>query len=724
MVLVFSTTLFLSAALLMSIQPLFAKAILPLFGGAPQVWNICMMFYQVLLLGGYLFAHWSSRLGRKGIYLQLGLIALPLLMLPIANRVIPGSDFLITRPASALLWVLVSSVALPFFVLSTLSPLLQRWLSYTTSKHAEDPYFLYAASNLGSFLGLLSYPLWIEPLWTTEQQSAYWAMLYGVLMVGVMSCAVVVLRQPDLNREKQLNVGGVDWRRSGLWLLLAFIPSSAMHAVSMHIVSEVASIPLLWVLPLGIYLLSMVLCFARHQLLPHHWLVSAAPGVVLLVLLLLVTSAFQPIGLVLSLHMLGLFVVCQLFHGELARRRPGSEDLTWFYIVLAVGGAMGGIFNSLLAPTFFDSIVEYPAILLLAVVLLPARSSSAGNKKMAVSWGLLPPAIMLFGFGLFEWLQTAQAIGQPLLGSLGKVVVLVLPFLGCYLLLKNRAAFSLATLCCVVLGYWVNTDTRVIHAQRTFFGVHTVLQAEARQQTLLMNGITVHGIQNTAEEIRGLPATYYHPTGPAGQLLGAFGGGFQQVAVVGLGAGSLAAYFSAGQRLDFFEIDSAVIDIAESTHLFSFVSDARTRGVGIEMIAGDARLTLAQKDGGYDALLVDAFSSGSIPVHLMTAEAIALYLNQMSSDGVLGFHISNHYLDFKDVLCDLAANAELACLYRTDTTLNAELRSEGKSPSEWLVMTTNSNIANGLLSMGWQLRSASEKPLWRDNYSNIFDTLM
>lgn len=724
MVFIFSTTLFLSAALLMSIQPLFAKSILPLFGGAPQVWNICMMFYQVLLLFGYLFAHWSGKHGRRGVQLHIGLMALPLLVLPISVQIFFGDELLIREPATALLLALLSSVTLPFFVLSTLSPLLQRWLSYTSDEHAQDPYFLYAASNMGSFLGLLSYPLLVEPLWPTEQQSAYWAVLYGVLAVGVVVCAWLVLRQPtQIQQEEKLAVAAVGWRRSCMWVLLAFVPSSAMHAVSMHIVSEVASIPLLWVAPLGLYLLTMVLCFARLQLLPHGWMVKIAPGLILLVLLLLVTSAYEPIGLVLPLHLLGLFVICMLFHGELARMRPPAEQLTWFYIVLAIGGALGGIFNSLLAPMLFNSIIEYPAIMLLAAVLIPAREGVQENESLNFKWGLLPPALMLLAYLVFEWLQTTELIGSSLVGTLGKLFVLVLPFLACYLLLKNRWAFSLATLFCALVAYWVNTDTRVIHAQRTFFGVHTVLHSQSRQQRILMNGVTLHGIQSTEQALNKLPTSYFHPSGPAGQLLGVFGGGFERVAVIGLGAGTLAAYVAPGSQLDFYEIDQAVIDIAENPELFTYVADARQRGVTVDMISGDARLTLGSSSEIYDVLIADAFSSGSMPVHLMTSEALQLFQARLAHDGVMAFNVSNHYLDFKGVLCDLAAESGLACVYRKDDELTPEQRADGKTPSEWLVMTRNLNVANGLLAMGWLPRKASGQRLWRDNYSNIFDAI-
>ena len=566
MVALFSTTLFLSAALLMSIQPMFAKIILPFFGGSPQVWNICMMFYQVLLLGGYLFAHWSGNLRstKMKVYLQIGLMALPMLLLPISARYAFSESMFSSAPIAALLLVLFSSVALPFFVLSTISPLLQKWLSYTDTEHAEDPYFLYAASNMGSFIGLLSYPFIVEPNWVTEVQSDYWTVLYGVLAAGIAACAVVVLRNPRSEKaEKELlHAGSVGRTTTLTWLLFAFIPSSTMHAVSMHMVSEIASIPLLWVVPLGIYLLTMAMCFAHRVLIPHELIVKTAPGAILLILLLLTTRAFDPITLILPLHLFTLFVICMVFHGELARRRPATESLTYYYIILAVGGALGGIFNSLLSPLMFDSILEYPLIMLLAALVLPKRTgvmSRIATRRQGILYGLSPALFMLAAWFSLELLMQQEIVSREQIRFFGNVLVILVPFVICYLLLHNRLAFALGTVLCCLIGSYVNTDTRVIHGERTFFGIHTVLNNPTDRQHVLMNGITLHGIQSTDPELSKLPSTYYHPSGPVGQVLIPLADDIQTAAVIGLGVGSIAAYFEAGQKLDFYEIDPAVI---------------------------------------------------------------------------------------------------------------------------------------------------------------------
>jgi SAM-dependent methyltransferase/uncharacterized membrane protein YhdT len=729
MVALFSTTLFLSAALLMSIQPMFAKIILPYFGGSPQVWNICMMFYQILLLGGYVFAHWSGNLRstRFKVGLQITLVLLPAVLLPISAHHDFNEHMFTSAPIVALIVVLLSSVALPFFVLSTISPLLQKWLSYTDTEHADDPYFLYAASNMGSFIGLLSYPFLVEPIWIIEDQSLYWTVLYAVLAAGIIACGICVLRNPRSQQAKKelLHAESITTRTKLVWLLFAFIPSSAMHAVSMHMVSEVASIPLLWVVPLGVYLLTMSMCFAHRVVIPHELIVKIAPGAILLILLLLTARSFDPISLILPLHVFGLFIICMVFHGELARLRPPTESITYYYIVLAVGGALGGIFNALLSPMLFNSIVEYPLILLLSALVIPARgivSRRIVTTRQGLLYGLIPGVFMLAAYFGLELLMQQGIVSRQQISFFGNLLVLVIPFIICYLLLHNRAAFAVGTLLCCVVGYYVNSDTRVMHAERTFFGVHTVLNNPTDKQHVLMNGITLHGLQNTEPELRSIPTAYFHPTGPIGQILMPLSSDIKRAAVVGLGIGSLAAYFRPGQELDFYEIDTAVINIAENDEYFTYISDARARGVDVKMIHGDARLTLADaRDNSYDVLMMDAFTSGSIPMHLITAEAIRLYKRKLTDQGVIVFQVSNHYLDFKGPLCNLAASADFVCLSMLDIVKNPEFRREGKSNSEYLVMTHSPKALAALAYAGWRQIPPSEKRLWRDNYTNIFD---
>jgi hypothetical protein len=772
----FTVTLFVSSALLFLVQPLVARLVLPRLGGSPAVWNTCMVFFQAALLAGYAYAHSVPRwLGvRRQALLHLGLMLLPLAVLPLG---IPEGW---TPPDNAdpvwwLLALLLVSVGLPFLVVATSGPLLQRWFAATAAPTASDPYFLYSASNLGSMLALLAYPLLVEPTCPLRLQSWLWTAGYLVLLGLTAACAVAVWRSPEkvsgraVSGESSkaqglqpLGLGasrdsppttGMGWQRL-YWVLLAFVPSSLLLSVTTYLTTDIAAIPLLWVLPLALYLLTFILVFARKPLLSTTFLARWLPLVVLVVVLTLLSEATEPGWLLLSLHLLGLFWISLVCHGELARSRPAAEHLTAFYLWLAVGGVLGGLFNALLAPLLFNTVTEYPLVLVLACLLCPAAATEGGgvggwgemvarltaSRRTASPAGqagrgrnhhaaltthhfwpdlLLPAGLGLLGVVLLVAFQysglTADAHALPAL--FGGLLVL------CYLLRERPARFGLgigAILLASTLAPGVHG--RLEYRTRSFFGVHRVTLDPTGSFRVLVHGNTDHGRQSLDPERRREPLVYYHRTGPIGQVFAALEGDdrLARVGVVGLGAGTLACYADKGQQWTYFEIDPAVEGIAEER--FTFLGDARQRGADVNVVLGDARLTLARCRDRFGLLVIDAFSSDAIPVHLLTREALRIYEDHLTDDGIVAFNISNRYLNLKPVLANLARAQQPAwtCLVQDDLTISEAQKMSGKSESQWLVLLRRPEDRQRLAYGSWtQERGQEGRAVWTDDYSNL-----
>src|SRR5579859_4289428 len=414
MLILYTTTIFLGALLLFWVQPMAGRMLLPLLGGVPAVWNTAMVFYQTALLAGYAYAHFATkRLGvRRQAILHIPLLFLPLLTLPI---VIPHGWTPPTtqNPIPWLLTVLAVMVGLPFFVLSATSPLLQRWFSASDHRHAKDPYFLYAASNCGSLLALISYPIFIEPHLRLSQQSRWWAMGYGVLAVLTAACGVCIWRfarnpvaeAPSPHPAANVPAEQLTFGRRARWVLLAFVPCSLMLSVTTYITSEVVQIPLLWVVPLGIYLLSFILVFARRQLIPHRWMGYAMPAAIVILVTMLARMtlkalSFEVLTWPIAVHFVGLFIVAMFCHGELAKDRPSVTHLTEFFLLISAGGVLGGMFNALLAPVIFPTVIEYPITLLLACALMPRRSTTTSGTRSRILDVAFPVLLGLFTAGL------------------------------------------------------------------------------------------------------------------------------------------------------------------------------------------------------------------------------------------------------------------------------------------------------------------------------------
>jgi len=736
---IYQAAILLSATLLFLVQPLFARLALPLFGGSPQVWATCMVFFQVALLAGYGYSHFLTRMlaFRRQAVVHGIVLLLPLLALPIAidpSAVMPSDR----HPEFRFLLILASSVGLPFLVVSTTGPLLQRWFSYTHHRDAADPYFLYAASNVGSMLGLLTYPLLIEPTLALGSQSMLWSISYGVLILLTWSAAAAGLqaspstddaaaRSAANSTESPTRHHRFPIRRLLRWVALAFVPSSLMLALTTHVTTDIAVFPLLWVLPLAAYLMTFTLVFARRRLVPHRLMIRILPLLALVLAILLVTEISEPTWLVLLIHG-GFFVVaCLVFHGELAADRPGVGDLTAFYLMMAIGGALGGVFNALVSPALFNAVLEYPITLVLACLLCPPRGNDSTGFRPA---DLLFPAViagLVLGLPrLIDPLFDALGIGG--LDLLRTAFVVLAPLIVCYTLVERPIRFGLG------VGAWFFAATllyqqnrgQVLFADRSFFGVHRVLLNETYEARLLRHGFTVHGMQKTDPALRRMGTAYYHPTGPAGQVFEAFGSRLGDVAIVGLGAGILATYAEAGQQMTYFEIDPLVIDIAEDEDLFTFLADARIRGAAIETRLGDARLTLGDTPSGrFDLLVLDAFSSDAIPVHLLTREALELYFSRLAPRGLLLVHVSNKRLNIRQPLSDLAADAGRVAWYQDNGVESAWEKATGKFPSQWVVLAREEAHLEPLRASGrWRTLPAAGEAVWTDDYSNILGLLL
>jgi spermidine synthase len=698
------------------------KLLLPLLGGSPAVWTTCMVFFQAALLAGYAYAHaGAARLppGRQAA-LHLAVLLAPLALLPPhidpARLAEPPAV-----PALAVLWLLAASVGAPFAAASATAPLLQRWFSLSGHRAARDPYFLYAASNLGSMLALLGYPLLVEPRLPLRGgagpgQVGLWSLGY-VLLVGLtLCCALPHWRGRTLARpvppagEEPAGAEAepAPSRARRLWWLgLAFVPSSLLLGVTAHVTTDIAAVPLLWVLPMALYLLSFIVVFARWGPRAQRLAALAVPPAVLAGLFLLMSELRLRIWLVVAVHLALLLVLALACHGELARDRPAARHLTGFYLWLSLGGVLGGMFNGLLAPWLFSSLAEYPAALALGWLLLAWRRAPAGRAgPPGLLDGVLAAAgaTLLLGLG---WLDTQVDLGatlrQALLPAgwrewgetpelwLRRLLVygpplLVLPWLG-----RRPAALGLglAALLAVAAGEEHAERERVFQG-RSFFGVLRVVQDRgAGGYVDLRHGTTLHGRQSRRPDQRQEPVSYYYRDGPIGQVFDMLQErqAALRVAVVGLGTGTLAAYARPGDTMDFYEIDPLVGDIALDPAYFSYVADARARGARVRVELGDARVRLdARRRAGagprYDLVVVDAFSSDAIPVHLLTREALRIYLDLLAPDGLLALHISNRHLRLAPVVAALARDAGLAArIQHHDATAAA-----GADRSSWAVL--------------------------------------
>ncbi|TDR90185.1 hypothetical protein EV668_3027 [Enterovirga rhinocerotis] len=722
---VFVATIGLSAFLLFAVQPLFAKLVLPILGGSPSVWSVATVVFQCLLLAGYAYAHGLGAMPiRRAVPIHLALTGAASLTLPIALS--PGWT---SAPAGYeipwLAGLMLVSLGLPFFALAANGPLLQSWFSRTGHAQAGDPYFLYAASNIGSFAALASYPLLIEPTLRLRDQLQGWSAGFVLLIGLIAACGFLAMRgpaaAPRLEEEARHRAGLGRWLA---WIGLAAIPSGLLVAVTAHISTDIAPMPLLWTLPLGLYLLSFVVAFRPGQILDHDRLTLIRIGLATLTLLALGQPTSLGVGL--ALH-LGFFTLTALAcHRLLYRLRPPAGGLTGFYLALSVGGAIGGLFCGMLAPLVFDTLAEYP-LLVVASLLCRSDWRDQAPPRKALVQGAAALALCL---GAIAASLLAPKLGAPA-GASSK-----LPFLAAAIVAilwwRSVAASVVAAATIALLathpGLIGGTPGESI---RSFFGIHRIETTTDGRFRVLSHGTTIHGAiqlrgEDGSETVgRPEPTTYYTFEGVIGRAIAsvrtARGGRIGSASLVGLGTGSLACHRREGEAWTFYEIDRSVIDIARDPARFRFLRDCGE----MPIVLGDARLTLASAPAGQDLVLLDAFSSDSIPVHLLTREAIGLYLSRLGPHGVIVLHISNRHLDLRRILVRTAAEHGLVALVGTDETDEPAARRMRSRARIVVLARTLSDL--GPIATDPLFTPLAPEPgrrPWTDDFSNVVEALL
>ena len=721
MLLLFCATIFLSALLLFWIQLVVAKMLLPRLGGTPAVWNTCMLFFQVLLLAGYSYVLATTAwIGvRKQAVLHIALLLVSVIYLPLSVLGNTGAFETRRNPALGLFVYLLSAIGLPIFLISTTSPLLQKWFTRTRHPSANDPYFLFAVSNAGSLVGLLSYPLLLEPNLSLSLQNRIWVGAYVVLAVLILVCVIVLWRSSRSATEvevKQTEQCPIPLKRRLYWILLAFIPSSLLFGVTTYITTEIAPTPLLWTIPLALYLVTFVLAFARRNLAPGRLASYTLGGLALLLTLVLAANATEPTAAIVLLHLAFFFVAGVLCHYKLASDRPTAARLPEFYLCVAVGGMLGGLFNTLIAPTIFNTIVEYPLLVVLACLIRQRNDDNEDSSSDRIFDFVLPACIGLLTIALVFLIaryDVSEVVGIAIIFGVPLVIIN-------HRFRHRPVRFALA-LGAVLLGSVVYSETqnRTLHVERNFFGTLSVRFDEPSATRILYHGNTVHGRQFVDPNLQREPLSYFHRDGPLGQIFEAFNAypASANVAVVGLGTGSMACYALPHQDWTFYEINPAVISIARTTEYFSYLSNCANDRTKI--VLGDARLQLQQApDHHYGLIVLDAFNSDAIPMHLMTREAVALYTSKLASGGMLAFHVSNRSLKLDAVLAGVAAQNGSMSMSIVDGVMDPV---RGKDPSEWVVMAQHSPAFDALAqSPRWRpLRARAEADVWTDDFSNI-----
>ena len=719
--LLFSVTLFTSAGLLFWIQPLIAKTLLPLWGGTPSVWNTCLLFFQSMLLFGYVYAvvssRWLSLPAQAAVHgLLLLVIAIYLFVAPVHAPVLQQG-----HPTLGVLQTLLFSIGLPFFIISASNPLLQSWFSRLQHYRAVDPYFLFAASNAGSLIALVAFPLLLEPSLGLNQQYKLWRVGFAVLVILI--CAIAVALKPLANvARQQVSRSATDEAATNKlsvsrrlrWLALAFVPSSLMLGVTTYITTDVAAVPLLWVIPLALYLLTFVLAFANKQFASATTLSRVMFVAALVVTLILSSGATEPAWVLILANLAFLFVAAMVCHKQLANDRPATAHLAEYYLWIAIGGALGSFFNVLIAPILFTSVFEYPLAIVLACMLQRAESRRSARNQRDV----------IYPLGLFILTVSLTMLVPYLRTDSSPLKLLIVP--GIPLIIINHffrarpLRFALGLGAVMLAGIYFTADTgRTLHVARNFFGTIRVTTDANAKVNSLYSGNTVHGRQFVDRSRQCEPLSYHHENGPLGQVMAVFNAApaNSRVGVIGLGAGAMAAYSKPDQQWTFYEIDPAVINTARNSQYFTYLQNCASSSM--TLIEGDARLNLQNApQGHYGLLVLDAFSSDAIPVHLITQQALDLYLSRLAEGGILAFHVSSRSLNLKPILADLAASRNLICIGFDDSKPSSL---EGKDPSQWIVMARGEpEISYLTINSQWKrLNGSKGTRVWSDDFSNI-----
>jgi hypothetical protein len=708
---VFIAAITLSAVLIFWIEPLFPKMMLPEMGGAATTWVTALMFYQAVLLLGYGYTYLLTRWAPTSMQAVIHLTVLAAAAFVLPPRLPRSPAFVDAVPVLHVLYNLTIGVGLPLLALAATAPLLQHCFSRTNHPARGDPYFLYAASNVGSLTALVAYLVLIEPLLGNIAQTRLWTIGFlaaaGAIFVSIalpMNHAGTVAVAPSAGPTAAL-VGAVE--RRWMWLLLAAAPSSLLSGTTMRITTDVAAGPLFWVIPLALYLLTFVLAFSRRRLLPMRLALLAQP----VSLAPVVIAAFGGQALIGDWPMVAatlvlFFLTAYICHVRLADGRPGPERTTEFYLIVALGGLAGGVFNALIAPNIFQDIAEYPLALVLAGALRPREFAPRDGLRIR---DLLIPG----GAGLIAVLAVLLISAENfrlVVGLLGLVFCVGLIAMAA---IPMRFAAGLAAVF-LVSEVSSRIDPSLIYQERNFFGVVKVVHDRTSDANLLVNGSIVHGAQARDPMRRRELAAYYHDGGPYTEAIAtlAHQQKIESVAVVGLGAGTIACSGSPETRWTFYEINPAVVSVATDPRYFSFMADCQPHA---RVLLGDGRLLLAGEQQKFDLIVLDAFSSDAVPTHLMTVEAFSMYLDKLQANGMILANISNRFVNLDVVLSAIATRLGLSAAWRFDGTTSGLAR-----PSKWLVMARSPRIIAPLAdAAGWTMEPPNTTQPWTDDHSDL-----
>jgi hypothetical protein len=717
--LVFSVSIFLSASLLFWVEPLFSKMVLPILGGTSAVWSVAMVVFQGLMLAGYVYAHVLTRYLpiRTALLVHLLVLAAATLSLPIAiagGFETPPQD----GPSLWLVGLFLTSIGLPFFALAANAPLLQAWFA---RGHTQNAYLLYRASNLGSFLVLLAYPVLIERFIGLAAQSRLWSAGYLVLMLAILASGALALPAP-VAQAPVAQAAKTSWRDRLSWAVLGFIPSGLLIAVTAHIATDVASGPFLWIIPLALYLLTYVFAFSDKPLLSPKGILALQPFTTAMLIALFLWTGQINWTLSLAGHLAAFFVATMVCQNELYRRRPATEALTQFYAWMSLGGVLGGIFAALIAPQIFSSVLEYPLLVLASLLIRPGV------------WRT-PRAVWIKDLALVSGIGLAFAIAIVKLSSPTAIFVLAVMAMAGVTAFQGRAPARLIGLAALLLAatHFYDPTQSVVTQMRSFYGVYKVVDIPPGKFRALFHGTIVHGAEQIRDDKgqplhgRPQPLTYYYVGGPFDEAIQAArlraGGTLSHVAAVGLGVGSLSCERQPGEAWTFYELDPMVAAIAHDRSLFRFMSVC---AAGAPVVLGDGRLTLRNAKPGMDLLLLDTFSSDAVPLHMLTRDAFALYKSRLGPHGAIAINISNKNMELADAVAASAAANGMVTVVKLDRKQKGPSHDTLRFRAEIaLVAQSEAELAALKLGPDWQrIRAAPDVRVWSDDYSNVLDAIL
>jgi hypothetical protein len=686
-------------------------------GGTPAVWAATLLFFQTALLAGYLYAHalgWFLPL-RAQLLVHMCVLLLATLALPVGipAGIQPPAD---SMPVLWLFGLFTVTVGAPYTAVAATSPLLQRWFSMSGHPAASNPYQLYVASNIGSLVGLLGYPLLIEPIAGAALQTILWSagFLLLVIMIGLGALALQT-RTSAATNDNAAPVATVTTFDRFRWVALAFVPSSLLLGVTTHITTDIAAMPLLWALPLALYLLTFIIAFADKPLVSRPILLKLETLSLVLLASILWFKDANAAGLAVSLF--AFFIIALARHGELVLTKPPAGNLTEFYLWMSLGGALGGLFNAIIAPMAFNTIAEYPLTLAAAAFTRLLMVPAAERWKLSATDFVLPALALLAVTAMhtlsFDVAETPAITVALVIAALGIAV---------YTFHEHAWRFALG-LSCVLALLLGKFDSTLLHQERSFFGAYRIFSVPQTNQIILSHGSTIHGAQNVGEA-RPTPLTYYAKEGPMGQALTALRTDAPSLrfGVVGMGTGASACYSTPADTWTFYEIDPLVVSLARDHGAFRFLKDCTPNA---RIVTGDARLSLADEpDAVFDVLILDAFSSDSIPTHLMTRQALQLARAKLAPDGVILFNISNRYLKLEPVVANTARAAGL-------TGITQFFRSTGEqgkrmiTSSHWIALSNSPEKLARIAANGkWRpLEPDATTPVWTDDYSSLIGVI-